>query len=141
MNQFVDYRPLYATSRISTGVQRDSKPKLQADFNPYMKGFNNYYNDNKKLVSVMDQYYQDFNIINNTCNGYSSAKPSPIERKYSAIQSKDFRKKYNVFMKRTNSGAETKATEVCQLLINFIDKEVCYSQGKTQQWLCQHHSS
>lgn len=91
MNQFIDQKPLYATARISTGIQRQTKPKMEADFNPYMKGFNNYYNDNNKLVTVMDQYYQDFNIINNTCNGYSSAKPSPMERKYSAINTKEYR--------------------------------------------------
>jgi len=66
MDTFRDYKPMYHTARLSTGAIRQDKPKMVTDFNPYMSGFNKYYNDNKKLVSVMDQYYQDFNIINNT---------------------------------------------------------------------------
>lgn len=112
MNQFLDYKPFYATQRISTSLERRNKPKMEADFNPFMSGFNNYYNDNKKLVSVMDQYYQDFNIINNTMNGYSKAKPSPLERRLSALDTKEYRKKFNVFCNRGESVAETKATEV-----------------------------
>lgn len=112
MNQFIDFNPSYATARISTGIEREPKPKMQADFNPYMKGFNSYYNNNNKLVTVMDQFYQDFNIINNTCNGYSSAKPSPMERRYSAISSKEFRKKHNMFMKRADPVSEARTNDV-----------------------------
>ena len=47
----------------------------------------------------MDQFYQDFNIINNTVNGYSTMKPGDLERKYSAMPSNDYRKRYS-FHKR-----------------------------------------
>ena len=112
MNQFYDYKPGYSTQRISTGGERQHKPKMVADFNPVMSGFNKYYNDNKNLVTVIDQYYQDFNIINNTINGYSSSKPSPMQRRVSALETKEYRKKFNLFFNREESKAETKATEV-----------------------------
>lgn len=117
MNQYVDYKPFYSTARVSNEFRRTTKPAMVADFNPYMSGFNSYYNDNQKMMTVVDQYYQDFNIINNTVNKYSPAKFSPLQRRLSALDSKEFRKKFNVFMNRQESKAETKGTTIMRFYI------------------------
>lgn len=111
MNQFFSFRQPTLQATMNSEESYNKKPKVAVDFNPYMTGFNNYYNNNDKLLSVMNQYYQDFNIINNTINSYSKLKTNPLEKRESELASKDYKTK--VFKNSGNftSRGETIASE------------------------------
>lgn len=110
MNQFFSYQNPSATARVTTGHERNSKKDMVVDFNPFMSTFNKYYNGNERMCSIMNQFYQDFNIINNTVNSYSTSKPSPLERRLSALESKDYRKRFGEFGRTDGSRGASDAT-------------------------------
>lgn len=62
------------------------------------------------MMSVIDQFYQDFNIINNTVNSYSTAKPTPLERRMSALESKDYKKRFGLPVAKIGSQAESQTS-------------------------------
>lgn len=103
MNQYFNFNHNSLSAREPTISDSRYKDRMIADFNPFMSTFNGYYNNNKKMMSVIDQFYQDFNIINNTVNSYSKAKPSPLERRLSALDSKDYKRKFGAQYRDTNN--------------------------------------
>ena len=111
MNQYFTYRQPTIQSNTNTDYSYSRKPKMAVDFNPYMTGFNKYYNNNDKLLSVMNQYYQDFNIINNTINSYSKLKTNPLEKHVTELKSKDYRDKAEKRNGDYTSRRETIASE------------------------------
>lgn len=80
----------------------------------------------------MDQFYQDFNIINNTVNRYSSMNPGSMEHRSSAIDSKDYKNRYN-FHKRIQEN-HAKLESNASASTNFEREGEQQKLGRTQTY-------